>query len=46
LQISAWVVVGCFQNESCVFQFGVSGNAAQSVGTDVALTDVPMSIDA
>ena len=46
LQIGARIVVGCFQNESCVFQFRVPGNAAQSVATDVALANVPMSIDA
>src|ERR1700730_5231696 len=46
LQISARIVVGCFQNEGCVFQFRVPGNAAQSLATDVALANVPMSIDA
>jgi len=44
-QIRARIVVGCLKYERRLGQPGMLGHATQRLGPDVALADVPMSID-
>src|SRR6267154_3653373 len=36
---------GCFQNEGCVPQLRMAGNAPQSIGSNMSLADVPVAVD-